>query len=161
MLFFSSRGCTKMLRNPNFANVIFLGTSKISKFTSPGHALVPVSEGPGGWGVKLRFAAVLFVLIVHTLCDNCHTLCDHCGWFDSAFTYRWVLSALSYELNSFFWDQMSPQGNLQFSCLHKLLVYWYYTLTFGGTFSFPKDSTEIVLSSDEKHSGNSSLNKCS
>ena len=36
MLIFSSRGCTKLVRNPNFAYVVFLGTSKISKYTSWG-----------------------------------------------------------------------------------------------------------------------------
>ena len=63
MLHFSSRGCTKIVRNPNFANVIFLGTSKISKLTSWGHTLVPVSEGPGEGGMYLDIAAGLLFLM--------------------------------------------------------------------------------------------------
>ena len=47
MLIFSSRGWIKLVRNPNFANVIFLGTSKNIKIYILGHILVPVSEDPG------------------------------------------------------------------------------------------------------------------
>ena len=54
-LFISSRGCTKMLRNPNFANVIFLGTSKISKLTSWGTLWYQSRRALGGgeWNLDL------------------------------------------------------------------------------------------------------------
>ena len=56
---FSRRICMKLVRNPNFVNVIFLGTSKISKFMFLGHIPVPVSEGPGGEARYLLSSAPL------------------------------------------------------------------------------------------------------